>query len=58
MILPISLALPFGMLIALLGAILFYVTSYKRIAKMVIGAGLAIAILTFLLILLATNSSM
>jgi hypothetical protein len=58
MILPISLALPLGLIIALVGAILFFVTKYKRAAKMMIGVGLAIAILTFLVILLASRSPM
>ena len=53
---PLSLVLPLGLIIALAGVILFFVTSYKRAAKVLIGLGLAVDILTFLVILLATNS--
>ena len=55
---PFSLALPLGLVIALVGAILFFVTKYKRAAKVMIGLGAAVAILTFILILLAVNSRM
>jgi len=58
MILPVSFGIPLGLVIALVGAILFFVTKYKRTAKIMIGVGLAVAILTFILILLAANSPM
>jgi len=56
--LPVSFGIPLGLVIALVGAILFFVTKYKRTAKIMIGVGLAVAILTFILILLAANSPM
>jgi len=40
------------------GAILFFAIRYKNPAKVVIGIGAAVAILTFILIVLAVNSQM
>jgi len=55
---PISFGIPLGLVVAIIGAILFFATRYKRAAKLVVGVGLAVAILTFILILLAANSPM
>jgi hypothetical protein len=54
--LPVSYAIPLGLIIALVGANLFFVTKYKSAAKIMIGLGAAIAILTLILILLAAYS--
>ncbi len=55
---PLSFAIPLGLVIALVGVILYFVTSYKRAAKMMISVGLVIAILTFVAVLLASRSPM
>jgi hypothetical protein len=55
---PISFGIPLGLVIAVVGAILFFVTRYKKVAKLMIGVGVAVSILTFMLILLAVNSQM
>ena len=55
---PLSFAIPLGLLIAVVGAILFFATRYKKTAKVVFGVGVAIAILAFILVLLAVNSQM
>ncbi len=55
---PLSFAIPLGLIIALVGIILYFVTSYKRAAKMMISVGLVIAIFTFVAVLLASRSPM
>jgi hypothetical protein len=57
-IVPISFGIPLGLVIAVVGAILFFATRYKKTAKIMIGVGLAFAILTFILIQLAVSSQM
>jgi hypothetical protein len=58
MITPLTFFIPLGLVLVLVGTILFFVTRYKKAAKIVIGIGVAITILTFLLIVLAVNSQM
>ena len=55
---PLTFLIPVGLIIAVVGVILFFVTRYKKIAIVVIGIGIAISILTFLLVVLAVNSQM
>ena len=55
---PFSFGVLLGLIIAVFGAILFFATRRKRIAVAIMGVGLAIAILTFILIVLAANSPM
>jgi hypothetical protein len=55
---PITFFIPLGLLIVVVGLILFFVTRYRKAAKIVIGIGVAVTILTFLLIVLAVNSQM
>jgi len=55
---PLSFAIPFGFVMVILGAILFFTTRYKRAAKIVIGVGIVIALLTVIFILLAAKSQM
>jgi hypothetical protein len=55
---PVSFGIPLGIVILLVGVILFFSTNYKRAARLVIGAGAVIAVLTVVLILLAVNSQM
>jgi len=58
MIMPLSFGIPIGFMVVIVGAILFFATRYKKTAKVVIGVGLVIAVLTFILIVLALNSQM
>ena len=53
---PLSFGVPLGLLIAVVGAILFFATRYKRVAVVVFGVGVLVAALTFILIFLAVNS--
>ena len=55
---PVTFFIPVGLIIAVVGAILFFVTRYKKTAIVVMGIGIAISILTFLLVVLAVNSQM
>ena len=55
---PITFFIPLGLVLVVVGAILFFVTRYKKAAKIMIGIGVAVTILTFLLIVLAVNSQM
>ena len=55
---PLSYGVPLGLVILVFGAILLFVTRYKKMAKIVIGFGGAIAVLTIILIVLAANSNM
>jgi len=55
---PLSFGIPLGVTIILTGVILFFATNNKRLAKMTIGIGVVITLLTLALIILAVNSSM
>jgi len=55
---PISFGIPIGFMVVIVGAILFFATRYKKTVKVVIGVGLVITVLTFILIVLALNLQM
>ncbi len=55
---PLSFGIPLGLLIVLAGAILFFATKYKKVAKVILIIGMAITLLTLFLILLVVNSPM
>ncbi len=55
---PLTFGIPLGVIIVVVGAILFFATKQKKIAKVVLGIGVAVTILSFFLIVLAVNSSM
>jgi len=55
---PCSFGLPLGLIVVIVGVILYFATSYKRAAMVVIGVGMVITLLTILLIVLAVNSQM
>jgi hypothetical protein len=55
---PLSFGVPLGLILALGGAVLFFVTNHKKLARVMIGIGIAIALLTLLVIILVVNSSM
>jgi uncharacterized membrane protein YccC len=55
---PITIGIPLGLFIILVGAVLFFATQHKRTALIVMGVGATIAFLTFILVLLAINSQM
>ena len=54
----LSLGIPFGLIIVVIGAILFFATNHKRAAKVILSVGAVMALLTFVLIILVVNSSM
>jgi hypothetical protein len=58
MIVPLTFFIPLGLILVVVGTILFFATRNKTAAKIVIGIGVVITILTFLLIVLAVNSQM
>jgi hypothetical protein len=55
---PLSSGIPLGIIAILIGVVLFFATNSKRLAKMVMGIGVVITLLTLLLIILALNSPM
>jgi hypothetical protein len=57
-IMPLSFGIPLGLVIVVAGAILFFATRYKKTAKVVMGVGVAVTVLTLLVIVLALNSQM
>jgi len=58
MIMPLSFGIPLGLVIVLVGAILFFATKYKKTAKVVFGVGVAVTVLTVILVVLVSNSQM
>jgi hypothetical protein len=58
MIMPVSFGIPLGLVIFVVGAILFFITNYKRAAQVLMVAGAILTILTLILIMLAVNSQM
>jgi len=57
-IMPLSFGIPLGLAIIVVGAILFFATRYKKVAKVVLGIGVAITLLALTLIVLVLNSQM
>ena len=55
---PLSFGIPLGILVILVGAVLLFATNTKRLAKITIGIGVVITLLTLTLIILAVNSPM
>lgn len=55
---PLSFGILLGLIIVVTGAILFFATNYKKTAKVVLGIGVVVTLLTLLLIVLAVNSQM
>ena len=55
---PLSFGIPLGLTIVVVGAILFLTPKYKKIATVVLEIGVAVALLTLVLIVLAVNSQM
>jgi hypothetical protein len=55
---PLTFGIPLGLTIVVAGAILFFATNHKKIAKVVLGIGVVVTLLTLLLIVLAVNSQM
>lgn len=55
---PLSFGILLGMLIAFSGAVLYFASAYKRLAKVLVGIGLAISLVIVVIIALAVNSSM
>ncbi len=55
---PLSFGIPLGLTIVVVGVILFFATRYKKIAKVVLGIGVAVTFLTLILVVLAVNSQM
>ena len=55
---PLSFGILLGLAIAGVGALLTFVTNRKSMAKLIVGVGLTIALLTLVLIVLAVNARM
>jgi hypothetical protein len=55
---PLSFGIPLGLFIAVIGAFLLWATKYKKMAKAVLGIGVAATLVTLILIVLAVNSTM
>ncbi len=55
---PLTFGIPLGLIILVAGTVLYFATRYKKAAKVVIGVGLFVTLLTFILIVLALNSNM
>jgi hypothetical protein len=58
MMMPVSFGIPLGFVIVVVGAILYFFTSYKRAARLLMIAGAILTIFTLILIMLAVNSQM
>ncbi len=55
---PFSFAVPLGLIIMIIGAILFFATNHRKAAKMVLGIGAVVTLFTLAVIVLAVNSQM
>jgi len=55
---PLSFGILFGLLITFVGVTLYFATRYKKLAKILIGIGAVISLITVGIIVLAMNSSM
>lgn len=55
---PLSFGIPIGILIALMGLILYFATSRKWLARFIFALGLAVTLFTLLAIVLALISPM
>ncbi len=55
---PLSFGIPLGIIAILVGVVLFFATHNQRLAKMVMGIGVVMTLLTLLFIVLALNSPM
>jgi hypothetical protein len=55
---PLTFGIPLGVIIVMVGAVLFFGTRYKKTAKVVFGMGMFVTLLTFILIAMALNSNM
>jgi low affinity Fe/Cu permease len=54
----LSFGVPIGLVIAVIGIVLFFATKYKKTAKVIIGIGTAAFIMTLIMVFLAANSQM
>ena len=52
---PLSFGIPLGLILFVAGAILFFATNYKKIAKVVLGIGVVVTLLTLILIVLVVS---
>ena len=55
---PLSFGLPLGLSVLVVGAIMLFATKYKTAARVILGIGAAVTLLTLIVILLAVNSNM
>ena len=55
---PLSFGIPLSVTIVVAGALMFFATNIKKIAKVVLGFDVAVTLLTLILIVLAVNSQM
>jgi len=55
---PLTCFVPLGLVIALLGLAVYFLSRMKRLALLMISAGLAIALFAVVAVLLAVNSGM
>lgn len=58
MMLALSCGIPIGLIIAVVGVILFLATRHKVVSLLIAGIGVGITFLTLILIFLAVNSQM
>lgn len=55
---PLSFGLPLGLIVLAAGAIMLFATEHKTAARIILGIGAAVTLLTLIVILLAVNSNM
>lgn len=55
---PLSCGIPLGIIVAIMGLILYFATNYKKTAKLMVGIGVFITVLAIGAITLVMNSSM
>lgn len=55
---PFSFAIPLGVIIMIIGTSLFFATSYRKAAKIVLSIGAVVTLFALAVIVLAANSQM
>ncbi len=55
---PLSFGIPLGLVIAVVGTVMFRATTYRRVSLVMIGLGATVVLGTLVMIAMAVNSGM
>jgi hypothetical protein len=58
LIMPLTFGIPLGLLVIVIGIVLFLFTRYKKAGWVIMGIGIGITVVMLLLIVLVINSQM